>query len=163
MTADNITALAAFALLNVAVASSGAFFRPGAWYEALKKPVWRPPNWLFGPAWTVLYTMIAIAGWLVWREAGWSGAGFALTVYVVHLAINASWSWLFFGLRRADIALGGIVILWLSIIATIALFRPISETAAWLLAPYLAWVSFAGALNFSIWRLNRTAQRTGAR
>jgi tryptophan-rich sensory protein len=155
VTGGESLALAGFAALNVAAASSGALFRPGNWYERLRKPAWRPPNWLFGPAWTVLYSMIAVSGWLVWRQADWSGAGLALTVYIAHLAVNAAWSGLFFGLRRPDIAFAGIVVLWLSIALTILLFAPVSQTAAWLLAPYLAWVTFAGALNFSIWRLNR--------
>jgi tryptophan-rich sensory protein len=132
-------------------ALTGAIFKPGAWYEGLSKPPWRPPNWLFGPAWSVLYTLIAIAAWLVWREAGW---GAALLIWSIHLAINAGWSWVFFGLRRPDLAFGWILLLWSSIIATIAAFAPISALAAWLLAPYLLWVSFAAVLNLSIWRRN---------
>ena len=138
-----------------AAASSGAIFKPGDWYEGLAKPPWRPPNWLFAPAWTVLYAMIAVAGWLVWRRAGFAGAGTALAIYGVQLLFNAAWSGLFFGLRRPDLAFAELVLLWLSILATILAFAPIDATAAWLMAPYLAWVSFAGALNWSIWQRNR--------
>jgi translocator protein len=158
MTFPELIGLGVFMLACVAVAASGALFRPGAWYETLRKPWWRPPNWLFGPAWTVLYLMIAVSGWLVWRTAGLAGAALPLGVYALHLAVNAAWSWLFFGLRRMDLALADVILLWLSIVLMMALFAPISATAAWLLAPYLAWVSFAAFLNFTMLRLNpRTA------
>ncbi|MCS6932102.1 MAG: tryptophan-rich sensory protein [Acetobacteraceae bacterium] len=137
-----------------AAASTGAIFRPGAWYEGLSKPSWRPPNRLFGPAWAVLYTLIAISAWLVWREAG---LGVEIAVWAGHLAINAGWSWIFFGLRRPDLAFGWILLLWASIAATIAAFAAVSQPAAWLLLPYLAWVSFAAALNLAIWRRNPRA------
>jgi tryptophan-rich sensory protein len=137
------------------VATSGAIFRPGDWYENLAKPPWNPPNWLFPPAWTLLYIMIAVAGWLVWRRAGFAGAGLALAVYGVQLLLNAGWSALFFGLRRPDLAMAEVVLLWLSILATILLFAPIHATAAWLMVPYLAWVTFAAVLNYAIWQRNR--------
>ena len=154
MTMSDALPLLAFMGACFCVALSGAFFRPGAWYETLKKPWWRPPNWLFGPAWTVLYITIAIAGWLVWRKAGFEGGRVALTIYAVQLALNAAWSGIFFGLRRMDLAFGELACLWLSIVATIALFYPISEGAAQLLIPYLLWVTFAGYLNWTMWRLN---------
>ncbi len=135
-------------------ALSGAVFRPGDWYDRLAKPRWQPPKWLFPPAWSVLYVCIAVAGWLAWRSGG-PGYQVALAVYGVQLLLNAGWSGVFFGMRRVDWAFGELVLLWLSIAATIALFAPLSEAAAWLLAPYLAWVTFAGALNLTIWRLNR--------
>ena len=153
-------ALAGFLAACVAAASSGALFRPGAWYEGLAKPPWRPPNWAFAPAWTVLYVTIAVAGWLVWREAGFGRGGPALGIYAVQLLLNALWSALFFGLRRPDIAFAEVVALWLSILATILAFHPLHAGAAWLLVPYLCWVTFAAALNFSIWRLNRRSART---
>lgn len=154
MTLTDIIGFVVFIAACVAVAASGALFRPGPWYETLRKPWWRPPNWLFGPAWTVLYIMIAVSGWLVWREAGIAGAALPLVVYGAQLLINAAWSWLFFGLRRMDLALVDVAALWLSIVLMIWLFAPISATAAWLLAPYLAWVSFAAFLNFTMLRLN---------
>jgi tryptophan-rich sensory protein len=150
-------ALGIFIVANVATAASGAIFMPGQWYERLNHPSFRPPNWLFGPVWTVLYCMIAASGYLVWREAGWSGAAFAFAVYFVHLVLNFAWSWLFFGKRRPDWAFYEVIALWLSIVATIAVFAPHSATAAWLLVPYLAWVSFAAFLNWTLWRLNKDA------
>jgi tryptophan-rich sensory protein len=114
-----------------------------------------PPNWLFPVAWTVLYVMIAVAGWLVWREAGFAGAPLALGLWAVQLVLNAAWSWIFFGLRRMDWALADLAALWLAILATILAFAPVSAAAAWLMAPYLAWVSFAGVLNLAMVRLNR--------
>lgn len=138
-------------------AMTGALFRPGEWYERLKKPAWRPPNRLFAPVWTILYLMIAISGWLVWREAGFAGAALPLAVYALKLLLNAAWTPLFFGLHRPDLGFVDIVLLWLSIVATIMLFVPISFGAALLLVPYLAWVTFATALNFAVWRLNPSA------
>ena len=150
----SIVALAGFLAVCFLAALPGVWFPPGEWYERLKKPAWRPPNRLFAPVWTVLYVMMAIAGWLIWRQAGFVGAGVALAVYALQLVINAAWTPLFFGLRRPDFGLVDIVLLWLSIVATIALFAPISVVAASLLVPYLAWVTFAAALNFALWRLN---------
>jgi translocator protein len=137
-------------------ATTGAIFRPGEWYERLAKPDWRPPNWLFAPVWSLLYLMIAFSGWLVWRDAGLAGAGLPLLVYFLQLLLNAAWTPMFFGLHRIDLGFLTIFALWLSILATIWLFYPVSVVAAMLLVPYFAWVSFAALLNLSIWRLNRT-------
>jgi benzodiazapine receptor len=104
--------------------------------------------------WTVLYFTIAVSGWLVWREVGFATAAVPLTVYAEQLVLNAAWTPIFFGLHRPDIGLLDIVLVWFSIVATIALFYPINAGAALLLLPYLAWVTFAAALNFAIWRLN---------
>ncbi len=154
--------LLGFAAATFVTALSGAFFKPGQWYEGLRKPSWRPPNWLFGPAWTVLYVTIAIAGWLVWREAGFAGAGLPLAIYGIQLVLNAVWSGLFFGLRRPDLAFVEVVLLWLSILATILAFAPIHAGAAWLLLPYLCWVAFAAWLNLTLWRMNpETVGRAG--
>ena len=120
-------------------------------YQSLDQPSWAPPSWLFGPVWTILYVMIAVAGWLVWRHAGWTPA---LGVYAVQLVLNAAWTPIFFGFGRPGLALVDIVVLWVLIGATIYLFRPISRTAAWLLVPYWAWVTFATALNAAIWQAN---------
>jgi benzodiazapine receptor len=147
-------ALAGFIALCSLAAAIGALFRPGEWYEQLAKPSWRPPNWLFAPVWTLLYLTIAVSGWLVWREVGLAGGALALSIYLVQLLLNASWTPLFFGLHRPDLALLDIALLWLTISATMAVFYPLSASAAWLLLPYLLWVSFAAALNFSIWRLH---------
>jgi len=139
----------------VLVASSGAVFRPGAWYRTLSKPAWTPPDWLFGPAWAILYLMIAVAGWRVWGRAYADMLAVAMAVYGVQLALNAGWSAVFFGLKRPDWALAELACLWLSILANIVVLFTIDPLAALLLVPYLAWVSFAGVLNFTVWRLNR--------
>jgi translocator protein len=150
----SILGLAGFVAVCFCAASTGAWFRPGEWYERLRKPAWRPPNGLFAPVWTILYLMIAVAGWRVWRDAGFARASLPLAAYALQLALNAAWTPLFFGLRRPELGLFDIALLWLAIAATIGLFWPIDGVAAALLAPYLAWVTFAGALNFAVWRLN---------
>ncbi len=155
MNTENTLGLVGFVVACMVVASSGAVFKPGEWYETLAKPWWRPPNWLFPIAWSLLYACIAASGWLVWKKAGFSGAGDALAVYGVQLLFNAAWSGLFFGLHRLDLAFAELVLLWLSILATVLMFAPISMLAAALLLPYLVWVTFAGVLNLSIWQLNR--------
>lgn len=124
------------------------------WYATLRRPSWNPPNWVFGPVWSLLYLMMAVAAWQVWRTAGWQGARLALGLFAFQLLLNVGWSVVFFGLHRPGWAFVEIVGLWCAILATLLLFRPISPVAALLLAPYLLWVSFAGALNLTIWRLN---------
>ena len=159
MSFDSIAMLLAFIGACALASLVGALFRPGEWYERLAKPAWRPPNWLFAPVWGLLYLMIAISGWLVWREAGFSGAALPLAIYGLQLILNAAWSPVFFGLHRIGLAVIEIGLVWLSIVATIVLFAPVSSMAAWLLLPYLLWVTFAAALNYSVWSLNRTVPR----
>jgi tryptophan-rich sensory protein len=131
-----------------------AFFMPGEWYVALKKPAWNPPPWIFGPVWTALYTMMAVAAWLVWKRGGFAARRGPLALFLTQLVLNAAWTPLFFGLHQPGFACAEIVSLWLAIAATLAAFWPLNRVSAWLLAPYLAWVSFAAALNFALWRLN---------
>lgn len=153
MTFDSFLALAVFVALCFAAASTGAIFQPGAWYKALKKPAWTPPELAFPIVWSVLYVLIAVAGWRVWEARGliaWP----ELTVWTVSLALNAAWSWIFFGLRHMGWALVEVAFLWASIAATIWLFAPIDALAAWLLVPYLVWVTIAAALNAQVWRMN---------
>lgn len=147
--------LIAFLIASFAAAATGAVFRPGDWYRQLDKPKWRPPDWLFAPVWTVLYTLIAFSGWLVWRQAGFVGAALPLTIYAAQLFLNAAWTPIFFGLHRVGLALAEILMLWASIIVTIILFYLVNSAAAFILMPYLAWVTFASVLTFSIWRRNR--------
>ena len=140
-----------------AAAGIGSLATVGAiptWYAALHKPSWNPPNWIFGPVWSLLYLMMAVAAWQVWRTAGWSGARLALGLFASQLVLNVGWSVVFFGLERPGWAFVEIVGLWCTILATLLLFRPISPVAALLLVPYLLWVTFASALNFAVWRLN---------
>ena len=151
MTIGPILTFLLFLGLTVAAAAFGAMFQPGAWYQAIIKPAWTPPNWLFGPVWTVLYIMIAIAGWLVWREQGLS---FVVVVWVLQLVFNGAWSWIMFGQHQIGWAFADIFLLWIAILLFAVLAWPVSLTASLLFVPYLAWVSYAGALNFAIWRLN---------
>ena len=128
--------------------------RAASFYGQLSQPAWAPPAWLFGPVWSVLYIAMALAAWLVWRERGFKGAPAALGLFVVQLMANALWTWLFFVWHQGLLALVEIVVLWLLIAATIHGFWPIHRLAALLLVPYLAWVGFASALTFSLWRMN---------
>jgi len=126
------------------------------WYQTLKKPSFNPPNWLFGPAWTVLYLLMAVAAWFVWKQGiGAAGVKLALAVFLVQLVLNALWSIFFFGLRSPLAGLVDIVALWLAIIATIILFFRVSVPAGVLLLPYIVWVTFAAVLNAAVFHLNR--------
>ncbi len=153
MVSSSVIALAIFFVASFAAASTGAVFRPGVWYANLRKPKWTPPNWAFPIVWSVLFCAIAVSGWLVWDTAGLS-AWPALTLFGVHLIVNAAWSFLFFGLKRLDWAMAEVVCLWLTIAALIAVFALINTIAALLLAPYLAWVSVAAMLNLRLLQLN---------
>ena len=149
-----LLALAGWVLLCVAAAAMGALFLPGEWYASLKKPSWNPPGWIFGPVWTALYTMMAVAAWLVWRQGGWGKQRKPLLSFLVQLALNALWTPLFFGWHWSGVAFAEMVLLWLAIAWTITAFWRVHRAAAWLLAPYLVWVSFAAVLNGTLWRLN---------
>lgn len=150
----NWTALLVFIVANCAAAATGALFRPGPWYERLRKPSWTPPNWLFGPAWSILYAASAVAGYIMWQSAGPGEATVPVILYALQLLLNGLWSAIFFGMRRPDLAFGELIALWLAILATIVAFWTVRVDAALLLIPYLAWVTFAGALNLAVWRLN---------
>jgi benzodiazapine receptor len=132
----------------------GSRFPPGEWYDQLEKPSWNPPNWVFAPVWTALYFSMGLAAWLVWRRSGLAKARVALSFYVAQLVVNAMWSWLFFGLHRPGTAFAEIVLLWVLVLSTLLLFWRRVTFAGALFIPYLIWVSFAAALNFSLWRLN---------
>lgn len=125
------------------------------WYATLAKPSFAPPDWVFGPVWTALYTMMGICAYIVWRE-GLSDPRVkaAMAVFAIQLAANASWSAAFFGLRSPLAGLAVILLLWTLIALNIQKFREVSRTAGLLLIPYILWVTFAMALNFAIWRLN---------
>lgn len=124
------------------------------WYARLNKPAWTPPNWLFGPVWSALYLMMAIAAWLVWRKDGAAGAALPLALFGLQLALNVAWSGLFFGLKMPGAAFVELVALWWLILAIVIAFWRMAPAAGVLIVPYQAWVTFAGALNFSIWRMN---------
>lgn len=143
-------ALAVGAVGGLATASSVT-----TWYPGLDKPPFNPPNAVFGPVWTGLYVLMALAAWRIWRAGPADGRRRrALTLYGVQLALNLAWSLIFFGLRQPGLALAEVVVLLAAILATIAAFWPIDRPAALMLVPYAAWVTFATALNFEIWRLN---------
>lgn len=126
-----------------------------SWYATLTKPVLNPPSWLFGPVWIVLYLLMGIAAYLVWRK-GWGRkeVKLALGIFGAQLLLNTLWSVIFFGFHSPVVALAEIVFLWLVILTTIIAFHKISRPAAYLLLPYILWVSFAGYLNYAIWSLN---------
>lgn len=155
-TRRQITGLLGWLAASFITGGIGAYASANArdFYGQLAQPAWAPPGWLFGPVWTVLYVMMAVAAWLVWRRHGFAGAGGALRLFVVQLVANALWTWLFFVWHQGALALAEIVLLWGLIAATIAAFWRLHRTAAWLLLPYLAWVSFATALTWTLWRAN---------
>ena len=144
---SDLFSLSPFIAAVVLVALSGSFFMPGDWYRSLNKPSWTPPNWLFAPAWSALYLMIAVAGWLVWRSAG---HGPALSVWTLNIVLNGTWSWLMFGRRQIAAALIDIIAMLAAIIAFMILAWPANKMATWLFVPYLGWVTFAAALNASV-------------
>lgn len=147
-------------LLLVLVAGAigaAASVQAATFYATLAQPSWAPPAAVFGPVWSVLYVLMGIAAWLVWRRGGWAAQRRALTVFVAQLALNALWSWLFFGWHLGAAAMLDIVVLWVLIVVTVAMFWRARPLAGVLLLPYLAWVSFASALNYAVWQLNPQA------
>jgi translocator protein len=150
--------LAGWLAATFAAAALGgwASINAAGFYGQLVQPGWAPPAGLFGPVWSVLFVMMGVAAWLVWRRHGFGRAARALQLFAVQLVANALWTWLFFAWRLGAVALAEIAVLWLLIAATIAAFWPLHRLAAALLLPYLAWVSFAAALNLALWRLNPT-------
>lgn len=133
-----------------AIASSDA----PAFYGGLAKPEWAPPASVFGPVWSVLYGLMAVAAWWVWRERTAAGRGAALGLFVAQLVANALWSWLFFGWHHGALAFGDVLLLLGLVIATLIAFWRIRRAAGWLLLPYAAWVSFASALTWAVWQAN---------
>jgi tryptophan-rich sensory protein len=153
---NQMLGLVGWLVITFLAASVGgaASVNAGSFYTQLVLPEWAPPSSWFGPVWTVLYTLMGIAAWLVWRAAGFREAHGALTLFLVQLAPNALWSWLFFGWRRGALAFADILLLWILIVATVIAFWRVRVLAAALLVPYLLWVSFASALNYAVWKLN---------
>ncbi|MEP5764103.1 MAG: TspO/MBR family protein [Halieaceae bacterium] len=143
-------------LISFATSAIGAIasIQAKAFYGQLSQPAWAPPAWLFGPVWTLLFAMMAIAAWLVWRAGGFRANSIALSLFLAQLAFNALWSWLFFVWQHGALAFAEILFLWALIAATLVSFWRVSPVSAALLIPYLLWVSFASALNFSLWQLN---------
>ena len=155
--AEDLLGLGAFVALCLVISAIGGWITAGSvgtWYQTLQKPVFNPPNWIFAPVWSLLYLMIALAGWRVWRRVGVAGAPAAMAVYATQLALNLGWSFLFFGSRMIGVALAEILLLLVVICVNAVLFWRKDRVAGWLLAPYVAWVAFASVLNFALWRLN---------
>lgn len=157
-----ITALSMLGLLGwialcFAAAWIGSWFTTMSlrdWYPALAKPTLTPPGWVFAPVWSALYLTMAVAAWMIWLRRYRPGARRALGLFIFQLALNVGWSGLFFGLKSPIAGLLDIAVLWCAILTTIVVFSKTSRAAAWLLVPYLLWVSFAGYLNAGIWLLN---------
>jgi tryptophan-rich sensory protein len=148
--------LVCVAAVSVAAVVGSAFMRAGdlAWYDSLRKPAWQPPDWLFGPVWTVLYVSMAASAWVFWLHVPREGRTVGLIVFGMQLALNAAWTGVFFYLQAPGAALVEIFALWCAVAATMAIFAGRSALAAALLLPYWGWVTFAAALNFAIWRIN---------
>jgi translocator protein len=147
-------ALIAWLALVFTTSLTTVFVSTDGWYAELNKPTWNPPGWIFGPVWTLLYIMMAVAAWRVWLRGGWEKQRWPLTLFLIQWALNALWTPLFFGLHLLGWAFAEILVLLACILLTIRAFRPVDRTAAWLLVPYAAWVAFASVLNFTIWRMN---------
>ena len=147
-------ALACWLALCFSAAAFGGLFGPSEWYAKLNKPAWNPPGWVFGPVWGALYTMMAVAAWLVWRRGGFRARRVPLGFFLSQLLFNALWSPAFFGLRNPGLAFADIALLWSLVLVTVVSSWRVRPLAGALLAPYLAWVSFAAALNLAIWSLN---------
>jgi benzodiazapine receptor len=141
-------------VVSMAAGWVGSRFMPGEWYASLAKPSWNPPSSVFGPVWSILYILMGIAAWLVWRKVGFSGAPVVLGLFIVQLVLNSLWSYFFFGVHQPGLAFIEIVVLWsMILIITIGFWR-VSVLAGVLLLPYLCWVGFASVLNLQLWRLN---------
>jgi translocator protein len=162
MNKSSAIALAGFLAASFLVAMASSIFTAAAiphWYAALNKPSFNPPNGIFAPVWTLLYALMAIAAWLVWKAPAGAPENAALRtaalrIYWLQLFLNFAWSWIFFREHRLAGALLEIVVLWLAIVSATLLFMRVTRLAAWLMLPYVAWVAFAAVLNFEIWRLN---------
>ncbi|MDH3241556.1 MAG: tryptophan-rich sensory protein [Alphaproteobacteria bacterium] len=153
----DLIGLAGFVLLSLAVLGLGGAITATSvvtWYPTLAKPAFTPPDWLFGPMWTILYLLMAVAGWRIWRRSSAPGRAAALTAYGIQLGLNLGWSFLFFGFRLIGLALAEIALLLVAVAVTTALFWRIDRPASLLFLPYLLWLGYAAALNAALWRLN---------
>jgi len=154
----DIAGLLGWFVVTFAVSTLGAQASINArtFYADLTQPTWAPPGWVFGPVWAALFTLMALAAWLVWRQGGFGSRRAALLLFIGQLGLNALWSWLFFGWQMGGPAFAEVLVLWAAILATIVLFYRAKPLAGVLLLPYLMWVSFASVLNFTLWQNNPT-------
>jgi tryptophan-rich sensory protein len=152
-------------ILPLAVGAVAGMFTASeinGWFQTINKPTWQPPNWVFGPVWTVLYVMMGVAFYLIWnKEAPKTTKRLAMTLWIIQLVFNFLWSFIFFKKHQLDWALGEILVLWFFILLTILFFARISKLAAWLMVPYISWVTFASLLTFYIYDLNTAASPSG--
>lgn len=155
---NNIAKLVISIAIPVTIGATAGFFTAtgvDSWYQTIQKPSWNPPGWIFGPVWTTLYIMMGIALYLVWKsDASYNLKKTAITLFAVQLVLNFFWSFIFFNQQQPGWALVEIIVMWGAILITIFAFAKVSKTAAWLLVPYISWVSFATILNYTIWKLN---------
>lgn len=153
---QQILGLVAWLVVSFAAATVGAVASvdAAAFYAELSQPAWAPPAGIFGPVWTLLYALMALAAWLVWMRVGLAGGKAPLGLFVVQLVLNALWSWLFFAMHRGALAFVDVVLLWALILATVVAFWRVRPLAGVLLLPYLGWVSFASVLTFVVWQRN---------
>jgi benzodiazapine receptor len=151
-----ILGLIGWLVVSFAATAVGALasIQAKSFYGQLAQPAWAPPPWLFGPVWTVLYALMAIAAWLVWRSGGFQTNRIALSFFLVQLTLNALWTWFFFAWHRGALAFAEIALLWVLIVVTLVFFWRVRPLAGALLIPYLLWVGFASVLNYALWQLN---------
>jgi len=155
---NNIVKLIISIIIPVAAGATSGFFTAsgvGGWYQGINKPSWNPPGWIFGPVWTTLYVLMGISLFLIWKsEIASDYKRNALILFAIQLTLNFFWSFIFFNQNQIGWAFVEIIAMWLLILLTIFAFASINKTAAWLLVPYISWVSFAAILNYTIWKLN---------
>ncbi|MFZ1535277.1 MAG: TspO/MBR family protein [Chitinophagaceae bacterium] len=155
---NNTSKLIISIIIPVAIGATAGFFTATgveSWYQTINKPSWNPPGWIFAPVWTTLYVMMGIALFLVWKSNAREGLKKnANTFFAIQLILNFFWSFIFFDQQQPGWALVEIIIMWIAILLTIFAFAKVNKTAAWLLVPYISWVSFATILNYTIWKLN---------
>ncbi|MBL0130059.1 MAG: tryptophan-rich sensory protein [Chitinophagaceae bacterium] len=155
---NNLTKLVIAIAIPLAIGGTAGFFTAtgvDSWYQTINKPSWNPPGWIFGPVWTTLYVMMGVALFFVWKsDVNEQLKRTAITLFAIQLVLNFFWSFIFFNQHQPGWALVEIIVMWVFILLTIFSFAPISKTAAWLLVPYISWVSFATILNYTIWKLN---------
>ncbi len=156
---NNTVKLIISIVIPVTIGATAGFFTitgVDSWYQTINKPSWNPPNWIFGPVWTTLYVMMGVALFFVWKsDVREALKKTAITLFAVQLVLNFLWSFIFFNQQQPGWALVEIVMMWIAILLTIFAFAKIDKTAAWLLVPYISWVSFATILNYTIWQLNK--------
>lgn len=155
---NNIAKLIISVAIPVAVGTTSGFFTVsgvGSWYQTINKPSWNPPGWIFGPVWTTLYIMMGIALYQVWKtDAAATLKKTAILLFALQLVLNFFWSLIFFNQHQVGWAIVEILVMWVFILLTIFAFARVNKLAAWLLVPYISWVSFASILNYTIWKLN---------